>query len=313
MKLKILVTAGDGIGPEVTNEAVAVLRDVADLGPDGSRAIVHHPGDAPFPELVVDADWGSDDVGCTVVVARFRRGVDDRAVDESPPSEQPTSSTTATNATADIRAVTRCIDPPPIPRATRPRTPRCCHGRLSSRRVGAPPTMSVASSIHQAAATDTHAGTNTATAVSGTSPNATAPRDTNQPASIATPTSAASTTERVTLNHSWLTPASATKTHNVKKPVSAMTRGDTRRSTESETANTVSPAPAGTAAHEPLSRTPKPTTTKPINVVQPTLATSGDTRARSASDTANLGTTLIPVDRLDADHLASIHPQSPAA
>src|SRR5580692_11290510 len=32
MKLKILVTAGDGIGPEVTNEAVAVLRKVAELG-----------------------------------------------------------------------------------------------------------------------------------------------------------------------------------------------------------------------------------------------------------------------------------------
>jgi 3-isopropylmalate dehydrogenase len=32
MKLKILVTAGDGIGPEVTNEAVAVLREVAPLG-----------------------------------------------------------------------------------------------------------------------------------------------------------------------------------------------------------------------------------------------------------------------------------------
>jgi len=32
MKLKILVTAGDGIGPEVTNEAVAVLQEVAALG-----------------------------------------------------------------------------------------------------------------------------------------------------------------------------------------------------------------------------------------------------------------------------------------
>ncbi len=32
MHLKILVTAGDGIGPEVTNEAVSVLRDVAELG-----------------------------------------------------------------------------------------------------------------------------------------------------------------------------------------------------------------------------------------------------------------------------------------
>ncbi|MGB6742732.1 MAG: 3-isopropylmalate dehydrogenase [Terracidiphilus sp.] len=32
MNLKILVTAGDGIGPEVTNEAVAVLKEVAELG-----------------------------------------------------------------------------------------------------------------------------------------------------------------------------------------------------------------------------------------------------------------------------------------
>ncbi len=32
MHLKILVTAGDGIGPEVTSEAVAVLREVAALG-----------------------------------------------------------------------------------------------------------------------------------------------------------------------------------------------------------------------------------------------------------------------------------------
>src|SRR5215472_7097670 len=32
MRLKALVVAGDGIGPEVTNEAVAVLRDVAELG-----------------------------------------------------------------------------------------------------------------------------------------------------------------------------------------------------------------------------------------------------------------------------------------
>jgi 3-isopropylmalate dehydrogenase len=32
MNLKILVTAGDGIGPEVTNEAVAVLQEVAALG-----------------------------------------------------------------------------------------------------------------------------------------------------------------------------------------------------------------------------------------------------------------------------------------
>jgi 3-isopropylmalate dehydrogenase len=32
MNIKILITAGDGIGPEVTNEAVAILREVAALG-----------------------------------------------------------------------------------------------------------------------------------------------------------------------------------------------------------------------------------------------------------------------------------------
>jgi len=32
MRLKILVVAGDGIGPEVTNEAVSVLREVAKPG-----------------------------------------------------------------------------------------------------------------------------------------------------------------------------------------------------------------------------------------------------------------------------------------
>src|SRR5580693_6787608 len=40
MKLRILVTAGDGIGPEVTNEAVAVLREVADLG--GHKLTLDH-------------------------------------------------------------------------------------------------------------------------------------------------------------------------------------------------------------------------------------------------------------------------------
>ncbi len=32
MKLKVLVVAGDGIGPEVTGEAVRILRSVAELG-----------------------------------------------------------------------------------------------------------------------------------------------------------------------------------------------------------------------------------------------------------------------------------------
>jgi 3-isopropylmalate dehydrogenase len=40
MHLKVLVTAGDGIGPEVTNEAVAVLKEVADLG--GHKLTLDH-------------------------------------------------------------------------------------------------------------------------------------------------------------------------------------------------------------------------------------------------------------------------------
>src|SRR6201998_41003 len=69
MKLKILVTAGDGIGPEVTNEAVAVLREVAELGGhaihiDGKRiggvAIVKD--ESPLPKDTLDAALASDAV-----------------------------------------------------------------------------------------------------------------------------------------------------------------------------------------------------------------------------------------------------------
>jgi 3-isopropylmalate dehydrogenase len=66
MKLKILVTAGDGIGPEVTNEAVAVLREVASLGEHtfdfdfkriGGVAIVQDG--TPLPADTLDAALGS--------------------------------------------------------------------------------------------------------------------------------------------------------------------------------------------------------------------------------------------------------------
>ncbi len=69
MNLKILVTAGDGIGPEVTNEAVAVLREVAELGGHtisidekriGGVAIVNDR--APLPEDTLDAALASDAV-----------------------------------------------------------------------------------------------------------------------------------------------------------------------------------------------------------------------------------------------------------
>lgn len=69
MKLKILVTAGDGIGPEVTNEAVAVLREVAELGGNtididekriGGVAIVKDG--TPLPKETLDAALASDAV-----------------------------------------------------------------------------------------------------------------------------------------------------------------------------------------------------------------------------------------------------------
>src|ERR1700723_2946311 len=67
MKLKILVTAGDGIGPEVTNEAFSVLKEVAllgghtfelDAGRIGGVAIVHDGTPLPADTLsaALDAD-----------------------------------------------------------------------------------------------------------------------------------------------------------------------------------------------------------------------------------------------------------------
>ncbi|HUN83779.1 MAG TPA: 3-isopropylmalate dehydrogenase [Terracidiphilus sp.] len=69
MHLNILVTAGDGIGPEVTNEAVAVLRDVAQLGGHtftfdarriGGVAIVQDG--TPLPDDTLKAALASDAV-----------------------------------------------------------------------------------------------------------------------------------------------------------------------------------------------------------------------------------------------------------
>src|ERR1700728_1680666 len=69
MKLKILVTAGDGIGPEVTNEAVAVLKETAALGGHeftfiekriGGVAIVQDG--TPLPADTLEAALASDAV-----------------------------------------------------------------------------------------------------------------------------------------------------------------------------------------------------------------------------------------------------------
>jgi 3-isopropylmalate dehydrogenase len=69
MKLKILVTAGDGIGPEVTGEAVATLKEIAALGGHdfafdekriGGVAIVQD--ETPLPKETLDAAFDSDAV-----------------------------------------------------------------------------------------------------------------------------------------------------------------------------------------------------------------------------------------------------------
>ena len=69
MKLKILVTAGDGIGPEVTKEAVAVLMEIAAQGGHefsfdekriGGVAIVQDG--TPLPKDTLDAALSSDAV-----------------------------------------------------------------------------------------------------------------------------------------------------------------------------------------------------------------------------------------------------------
>jgi 3-isopropylmalate dehydrogenase len=69
MKLKVLVVAGDGIGPEVTAEAVRILSSIAEAGgyefqftqmPIGGHAI--RESGAPLPAPTLDAALGSDAV-----------------------------------------------------------------------------------------------------------------------------------------------------------------------------------------------------------------------------------------------------------
>jgi 3-isopropylmalate dehydrogenase len=69
MKLNILVVAGDGVGPEVTNEAVAVLKEVAAIGGHeftfserriGGVAIVQDG--TPLPAETIEAALASDAV-----------------------------------------------------------------------------------------------------------------------------------------------------------------------------------------------------------------------------------------------------------
>ena len=74
MKLKILVVAGDGIGPEVTREAVKVLRSVAEVGGRDFQfaealiggAAIRAEG-SPLPQKTLDKALASDAVLLTVL------------------------------------------------------------------------------------------------------------------------------------------------------------------------------------------------------------------------------------------------------
>lgn len=69
MKLKVLVVAGDGIGPEVTREAVKVLRSVAEVGGHDFQfaealigGVAIRAEDNPLPQKTLDAALSSDAV-----------------------------------------------------------------------------------------------------------------------------------------------------------------------------------------------------------------------------------------------------------
>jgi 3-isopropylmalate dehydrogenase len=69
MKLKILVVAGDGIGPEVTREAVKILRSVAEVGGHDFQfaealigGVAIRAEDSPLPQKTLDAALASDAV-----------------------------------------------------------------------------------------------------------------------------------------------------------------------------------------------------------------------------------------------------------
>ncbi len=88
MRLKILVLAGDGIGPEVTEQAVLVLRTVAAHGDHqftfqealiGGAAIDAHG--TPFPELTREAALASDAV--------FLGAVGHNKFNSLPPNQRP--------------------------------------------------------------------------------------------------------------------------------------------------------------------------------------------------------------------------------
>ncbi len=90
MKLKILVTAGDGVGPEVVKEALAVLEEVAQAGGhtldlDHKRigGVAIEQDGTPLPDDTVAAALDSEAV--------FLGAVGDDKFDSLPASKRPES------------------------------------------------------------------------------------------------------------------------------------------------------------------------------------------------------------------------------
>ncbi len=79
MKLRIAVLAGDGIGPEVTNEATTILRAVAELGgheftfvPGLIGGVAITESGSPLPQQTLGSCAG---LGCSAAGGRGRQQV----------------------------------------------------------------------------------------------------------------------------------------------------------------------------------------------------------------------------------------------
>ena len=98
MQLTIAVLAGDGIGPEVTHEAVGVLRAVAEAG--GHDFTYHHASiggvaiereGTPLPQATLDVALRSDAV--------LLGAVGDNKFNALPPSQRPEAASSRSAST----------------------------------------------------------------------------------------------------------------------------------------------------------------------------------------------------------------------
>ena len=134
MKLKIAILAGDGIGPEVTDEAVNILKAVAELGGHdftftegllGGVAITAHG--TPLPPATLDLALGSDAV--------LLGAVGDNKFNALSPDKRPEAGLLqirkALGGFANLRPSLAFKPSPPAPRSA-PRSPKASTSSLSA-------------------------------------------------------------------------------------------------------------------------------------------------------------------------------------